>query len=99
VWFLAEGGKVRVSLNTNRQKTRNLENNPACNLFILDVTNPFRYLEVRGDALVEPDEDFSFAAKVSAKYSSDVRAYDQPGESRVVVTVEPAKVNAVNMSG
>src|SRR5215211_7392184 len=40
VWFLAEGDTVGISLNRSRQKTKNLERNPACNLFILDLGNP-----------------------------------------------------------
>src|SRR5947209_6754496 len=60
VWFLAEDDTVRVSLNTTRQKTKNLQANPAVNLFILDTANPSRYLEIRGDAVVEPDDDYAF---------------------------------------
>jgi Pyridoxamine 5'-phosphate oxidase len=32
VWFLAEGDTIGISLNTSRQKTRNLRANPAVNL-------------------------------------------------------------------
>jgi PPOX class probable F420-dependent enzyme len=99
IWFLAEDDTVRLSLNTSRQKTKNLTHNPACNLFILDPTNPFRYLELRGDAVVEPDDDYSFASKVGAKYGADLTQYDKPGESRVVVTINPIRVNTVNMGG
>ena len=99
VWFLAEGDTVSISLNTSRQKTKNLSRNPVCNLFILDLANPYRYLELRGDAEITPDADYAFATKVGAKYGTDVRAHDHPGESRVVVTVRPTRVNAVNMGG
>jgi nitroimidazol reductase NimA-like FMN-containing flavoprotein (pyridoxamine 5'-phosphate oxidase superfamily) len=30
IWFLAEDGTIRLSLNTSRQKTKNLRRNPAC---------------------------------------------------------------------
>ena len=43
VWFLAEDGTVRISLNTSRQKTKNLQANHHCNVFILDRQNPHRY--------------------------------------------------------
>jgi len=99
VLFLAEGDTVSISLNSTRQKTKNLSRNPACNLFILDLANPYRYLELRGDAEITPDADYAFATKVGAKYGADVRAHDHPGESRVVVTVRPTRVNAVNMGG
>ena len=97
VWFLAENDTVRVSLNTSRRKVRNLRANPACNLFILDCANPARYVEIRGDAQIEPDDDYSFAAKVGAKYGADLRQMDRPGESRVVVTIAPTRINAVDL--
>jgi PPOX class probable F420-dependent enzyme len=99
VWFLAEDDVIRLSLNSARQKTKNIVRHPACTLFILDVANTFRYLELRADALVEPDDDYRFADKVGAKYDSDLRVHDQPGQSRVVATLRPHKVNAVNMGG
>jgi PPOX class probable F420-dependent enzyme len=99
VWFLAEGDLVRLSLNNGRQKTKNIVRHPACTLFILDLANTFRYLEFRADALVEPDDDYVFADKVGAKYGADLRVHDQPGESRVLVTLHPHKVNGVNMGG
>jgi PPOX class probable F420-dependent enzyme len=97
LWFLAEDGEVRTSLNTTRQKVRNLQRNPACTLFILDLTNPYRYLELRGDAEITPDPDYTFADRLGAKYGADLREHDGPGESRVVVTIKPTKVNAVTM--
>ena len=99
VWFLAEGDTVSISLNTSRQKTRNLMASPAVSFLILDLANPYRYLEIRGDAEITPDDDYVFADKVGAKYGSDLRAHDQPGQSRVVVTIGPVRVNAVNMGG
>ena len=94
LWFLAEGDIVRLSLNTTRQKTRNLQRNRVCTLLILDLANPYRYLEIRGDAEIEPDPDYSFADKLGAKYNADLRERDQPGESRVIVTIRPVRVRA-----
>jgi len=100
VWFLADDNGVRLSLNTSRQKTKNLTANSAATLFILDSANPGRYLELRGDATLKPDDDYAFADQVGAKYGGvDLRNMDQPGQSRVVVTIDPVRVNAVNMGG
>ena len=99
VWFVADGDTIKLSLNTARQKTKNLHRNPACNLFILDRSNPYRYLELRGDARLEPDHDYRFAEKVDAKYGSHLREMDGPGGQRVVVTIDPTRVNAVDLSG
>jgi PPOX class probable F420-dependent enzyme len=99
VWFLADGDTVSLSLNTGRQKTKNLMANPAANLFLLDLTMPYRYLEIRGDAEISADDDYSFADRLGAKYRADLRAHDRPGQSRVKVTIRPVRVNAVNMRG
>ena len=53
VWFLAEGDQVAMSLNTRRQKVKNLETEPACTVLLLDLQNPYRYLEIRGTAVVD----------------------------------------------
>lgn len=98
VWFLAEDGKIRTSLNTSRQKVKNLRANPAVNLFLLDRSAPTRYLEIRGDAKLEDDPEYEFASKVGAKYSADLRAYDGDHPHRVVVTIEPTRINAVDMA-
>jgi PPOX class probable F420-dependent enzyme len=97
VWFLADDDGVALSLNTARWKTKNLMQRPQCTLFILDPAGPFRYLEVRGDAEITPDDDYEFADKVGAKYQADLRRIDQPGQKRVVVRIKPSRVNAVDM--
>lgn len=99
VWFLADGDTIRISLNSSRQKTKNLMASPAATVFLLDLESPYRYLEIRGDAEIAPDDDYSFADRVGAKYNSNLREHDQPGQRRVVVTIQPVRINAVNMRG
>jgi PPOX class probable F420-dependent enzyme len=99
VWFLAEGDTIAISLNTTRQKVRNLRNNPACSVLILDLANPLRYLEIRGDARIVPDDDYEFAAVLGAKYGADVKTFDPPDQTRVAVRVGPVRVNAINIGG
>lgn len=94
VWFLHENGELRLSLGTHRLKTRNLRRRPECSLLILDLANPHRYLDVRGHAAFEPDDDYVFADRLGAKYGTDLRSRDAPGESRVAVTVVPTNVYA-----
>lgn len=99
IWFLHDDGELKLSLNSSRLKTRNLRRRPQCSLFVLDLENPYRYLEVRGNAEIEPDDDYTFARKVGAKYNADLKVHDSPGESRVTVTIVPANIYAVNMRG
>jgi PPOX class probable F420-dependent enzyme len=98
LWFLYDDGKLRLSLNSSRRKTQNLTERPDCSLLILDLENPYKYLEVRGRARVEPDDDRTLAHKVHAKYGVDASQYDRPGERRLAVTIEPTRIRAVDMS-
>jgi PPOX class probable F420-dependent enzyme len=98
IWFLYESGSVSISLNANRQKTKNLKARPQCSLLILDLEEPQRYLEIRGDAEVTPD-DGSFVDRVGKKYGVDLRGYDHPGDQRVIVRIVAHRVNAVDMRG
>jgi PPOX class probable F420-dependent enzyme len=99
LWFLHDDGELKISLNTSRRKTKNLIRRPQVSLMIPDMANPYRYLEVRGNARTEPDDDYAFANRVGAKYGgADLSAHDGPGDGRVVVTIDPSKVYAVDMS-
>jgi PPOX class probable F420-dependent enzyme len=99
VWFLLDEDELKLSLNTSRHKTKNLTSRPQCSLLILDLENPYRYLEVRGTARIASDDDYTFATKVGAKYNADLKVHDQPGETRVVVTIDPVKIHPVDMTG
>ena len=98
LWFLFDDGQIKFSLNTARRKTQNLAARPQCSLLLLDLENPFRYLEVRGNARTEPDPDGEFAHKLHLKYDADVTQFDRPGDERVVVTLEPTRIRPVDMS-
>jgi PPOX class probable F420-dependent enzyme len=94
LWFLSDDeGVVRLSLNSSRQKVRNLQQHPESTLFLLDRSNPYRTLEIRARAEIQPDPEYAFADKLGSKYRADLRQNDQPGESRVVVTLHPIKYN------
>jgi PPOX class probable F420-dependent enzyme len=92
IWFVAEGDTVKFSLNSTRQKTKNLRANPKASFLIFDPANPYRYVELRGDAEISPDDDYKFADQVGAKYGANLRDRDQPGDTRVVVTLTAARV-------
>jgi hypothetical protein len=65
----------------------------------LDLENPFKYLEIRGTAVFEEDDDYEFARRVGAKYGgADLREHDQPGDKRVKVILEPVNVYPVDMT-
>ena len=55
--------------------------------------SPYRTLEIRARAKIEPDPGYVLADKVAAKYGADLRTMDRPGDTRIAVTMEPVKVN------
>src|SRR6201985_68881 len=94
-WFLAEGDTVKISLNTARQKVKNRQADPKASFLIFDPENPYKYLELRGDAEITADDDYAFADKLGAKYGgANLRERDNPGETRVVVTIKHVRVIA-----
>ena len=94
-WFLLEDdGTIALSLNTARQKVKNLERQPEASLFFIDPVSPYRTVEIRARADVQPDADYAFADRVGAKYGGqNLREMDKPGETRVVARFEPINVN------
>ena len=67
VWFLAEGGTVALSLNTTRQKIKNLRANPAANVFLLDLAlNGERLLSHVGMLSLAPGMRARRAVPISA---------------------------------
>jgi PPOX class probable F420-dependent enzyme len=97
-FLVSDDATVHLSVNETRQKARNMAANPKVSLQIQDAGDPFRYLELRGDASVEPDDDYSFADVLGAKYGGlDLRRMDRPGERRTKVTIALTRVRAVDM--
>lgn len=99
IWFLYEDDQLKISLNDARIKTKDLLARPHCSLFILDLSNPYRYVDIRGTAQIEDDSSYLLADRVGAKYGgSDLREHDRPGDKRLAITLQPSKFFAVDMS-
>lgn len=57
IFLAAEDGTLCLSVNETRQKAKNMVAGPKVALQIQDADEPARYLGLRGDATVEPDND------------------------------------------
>jgi PPOX class probable F420-dependent enzyme len=93
LWFVDDDGTLKLSLNTTRQKVKNLRRHAECTLFLIDPANPGRTIEIRARAELDPDTAAEVAARVQQKYGVDVRQNDRPGEGRIAVILHPVKVN------
>ncbi|GAB2968181.1 pyridoxamine 5'-phosphate oxidase family protein [Nocardioides montaniterrae] len=96
VWYLAdpEDGQLKISLSDARVKYKHLLANPDLGLLIVDPANQFRTIEVRGTGELTLDEGNVTAGKVGVKYNADVSNFDQPGDTRYTLVVQPRKVIA-----
>ena len=93
-WFVADDdGTVHLSINTKRQKAKNLQNDLRCTLFFIDPASPYRTLEIRGHAEIQPDADRALADRVGKKYGANLGEMDAPGDTRIAVTVVPSRIN------
>lgn len=93
VWFGWDGQQIRFSQTTQRQKYRNLHRDNRIALSIVDPSNPYRYVEIRGKvAGFEADPDKAFIDAMAKKYlGQDKYPWGSPEEERVVVIVEPER--------
>lgn len=90
VWYAHRDGRILISTTTSRQKYRNVERDPRVAVSILDPDDPYRYLEVRGRAEIERDEDKSFIDELADKYlGADEYPDKRDHAERVIFVIEP----------
>ena len=94
MWFAWDGERARFSHTRNRQKYRNLENDPRVSFHVQDPDNPYRTLEVRGrvESMV-PDPEAVFYQSLQKRYDLVVRVFD--ADVRVIITIAPTSFVAV----
>ena len=95
MWFAWDGQRARFSHTRNRQKYRNLENDPRVSFHVQDPDNPYRTLEVRGrvESMV-PDTQAVFYRSLQKRYGFVAPVFDT--DIRVVITIAPSSFVAVD---
>ena len=96
VWVFFDGHHIHVNTAIGRQKDRNMLREPRVAMSILDPSNPYRYLEVRGRVAERTEEgaDASIDA-LSQRYIGKPYPFRQPGEKRVLFKIEPEHVSGM----
>ncbi len=89
VWFLWDGERLLLSVKPATAKYRNLRNNPAAALSILDPHDSFRYLELRGSVVeFERYTTLAFVNQLAHKYTGADFTGGHDGEERYKITVQ-----------
>lgn len=94
VSIIWDGQYIRFSTLKDRAKYRNLLADPRITICVIHPDNDLHYVEVRGRAELEDDEDRSFVNRIAKKYMGlDAFPYDPPDARRVTVTIVPEQVS------
>jgi PPOX class probable F420-dependent enzyme len=100
VWCDHHEGVLRINTALGRQKTRNLDRDPRVSVLILDPSNSSRWIEVRGMAVQETAGALEHLDHLTRQYTEHDRFYGglvplerQAQETRVILSIQPVKIN------
>lgn len=102
VGFVWDGQHIRISTLKSRLKCQNLAADDRVAFCVVSRTNIMDYVEIRGHASLQDDEDCSFfrrqfmAGSGGAEPPEDL---DAPGAKRVVITIHPQQVSSPKLYG
>jgi len=104
VWVDYDGQYVLINTTLERQKGKNIQNNPKVNVLLVDPKDGARYLEVRGEvAEITQAGAIPHADKLTQAYSNNNQQHfygdiypkeQQEKETRVIIKISPKKVTA-----
>ena len=88
VAVLFDGDRLLVSTTADRKKVRNLRADDRITLCVVQPGNLNRYVEIRGRAVLTPDDDRRVIDAVARRYMGVERyPFDKDWQQRITVTV------------
>lgn len=92
MWFEFDGVHIRFTHTTQRAKFRNLQSNPSMSLSVIDPTNPYRYIEVRGRLIdIIADPEGAFYVQLSRRYGNPGQQPPPDRADRVILVMSVEK--------
>lgn len=94
-WVDVEGDHILVNVATTRQKFKNVKRDPRIAIAIVDQTNPYKAIMVRGKvvSIEQGAKADAHIDKMAKKYiGQDKYPFRQPNEERVLLTIQPTKI-------
>ena len=82
IWYLVHDDRIKMSVTESTQK---------------HPDSPDYYIEIRGDITITPDPDYAFADQLGSRYGADLRTFDKPTDRRVVLSLNPVKINVTDV--
>ena len=98
VWIALDGDLITFNTAAGRVKPNNLSANPAVAISIHGQENPYENLIVQGKVveITNDGADDDIDALAKRYLDADSYPFRQPGEERVIVKIQPEKVNHAN---
>ena len=103
VWVGFDGEHVLINSTLERQKGKNMQENPRVNVLVIDPSNVARYIEVRGDVVeITQKTAIEHANQQTQAYSGSEKKLfygdiypkeSKDKETRTVFKILPIKVN------
>ena len=89
VWFDTEGELIRINTARGRVKDRNMTARPKVALAIMDLQDPYRYLQIRGEVIDSTESGArEHIDKLAHKYRG-IETYEwYQGETRVLFQIQ-----------
>ena len=92
VWVGREGERLVVCTGENSLKAKNTRRDPRVALSVIDFTNPYEEVQIRGRVVERrPDPDLKAMDPISHKYTGKPFPFRNP-EGRVALVIEAKKV-------
>jgi PPOX class probable F420-dependent enzyme len=93
LWATYEGDDLLLSTTQGRKKETNWLRDPRTSVLILDKTDPYTYIEVRGSVTMTTDGGPELIERLSQVYTGTSYTGDEGTDNiRVVVRVRPSRV-------
>jgi PPOX class probable F420-dependent enzyme len=95
LWFDVEGETLCVNTARGRTKDRNIAARPKVALAIIDPSNPYRYVQIRGTVLETREQGAAdHIRRLSHKYRGTPDFAIPTGQVRVTLRIRPDRVSA-----
>ena len=102
VGYVWTGEALGISTLKSRMKYKNLLANPMITFCVVANDDLTRYVEIRGHATLEDDEDRSFLRRQFIRQSGGGEPpddMDEPGSERVTIWIHPEQVSSPVLYG
>ena len=98
VWIGLDGDLVTFNTAEGRLKTKNVARDGRVAISVVNQENPYENLIIQGKVveLAHDGADDDIDALAKRYLDADSYPFRQPGEERVLVKIEPEKVNHTN---